>query len=105
MNRDLANMGVCCRGNAFHRNAPINDSVIIADDLRNRYSTVVEPCHVLVMHRVARQVEIAKVSRWNKGEATCSDGEVEAESDRVTPVSKTKAWSETGRRWQLRPGP
>src|SRR6266571_7141841 len=103
MNRDLANMGMRCRGNAFHRNAPINDSVIITDNFRDRHSTVVEPCHVVAMHRVARQVEIAKIPRRNKGEATRSDREIEAESNRVTPASKSQTWPETGRRWQRRP--
>src|SRR6266478_6824090 len=103
MNSNLANMGVRCRGNVFHRNAPINDSVIIANNLRDRHGTVVEPCHVVAMHRIARQVGIAKIPRRNKGEATRSDREIEAESDRVTPVSKTKTWPETGRRRQRRP--
>src|SRR6266853_5577846 len=102
MNSNLANMGVRCRGNVFHRNAPINDSMIIADNFRDRHSTVIESCHVVAMHRIARHVEIAKIPRRNKGEATRSDREIEAESDRVTPVSKAKTWPKTGRRRQGR---
>src|SRR5882672_7108167 len=103
MNGNLANMGMRCRRNVFDRNAPIDDSVIIADNLRDRHGAVVEPFQVLAMHRVARQVEVAEISRRNEGEATRSDREIEAESDRVTPVSKTKAWPETGRGRQWSP--
>src|SRR6266850_3468767 len=100
---NLANMGVRCRGNAFYWNSLINDFVVIADNLRDRHRTVVNPYHVLAMHRVARQVEIAKTPCRNKGEATRSDWEIEIESDRVTPVSETKARPETSRRRQGRP--
>src|SRR6266566_2323453 len=98
-----ANLRVRCRGNTFHRNALVNDSVVIANDLRHRHGTAVNSCPAVATHRIARQAEIAKISRRNKGVATRSDREIKAESDRVTPVSKTKTWPETGRRRQRRP--